>query len=57
MTVHKSQGSGFERVIVPVLPSRLLDRQLLYTAVTRAARTAVLVGDEGLLAKAIAAAP
>ena len=57
VTVHKAQGSGFERVIVPVTPSRLLDRQLLYTAVTRAARTAVLVGDEGMLAKAVAATP
>ena len=57
ITVHKAQGSGFERVIVPVVPSRLLDRQLLYTAVTRAVRTVVLVGEEELLARAVAAVP
>ena len=38
ITVHKSQGSQFERVVVPVFRSRLLDRTLLYTAITRATR-------------------
>lgn len=36
ITVHKSQGSQFRRVIVPVRKSRLLDRTFIYTAVTRA---------------------
>ena len=37
MTIHKSQGSEFERVIVSVTPgTRLLSRELLYTALTRA---------------------
>ncbi len=36
ITVHKAQGSQFQRVIIPVLPSLLLDRTLVYTALTRA---------------------
>ncbi|WEK44299.1 MAG: AAA family ATPase [Candidatus Sphingomonas colombiensis] len=49
ITVHKAQGSAFERVIVPIVPSRLLDRLMLYTAITRARRTVVLVGDPEVL--------
>ena len=45
-TVHKSQGSEYDTVIVPVLPAHriLLTRNLLYTAITRAKRRVVLVG-------------
>lgn len=46
ITVHKAQGSQWRRVIVPVTGSRLLDRTLLYTAVTRAQFQVLLVGDE-----------
>ncbi len=48
MTVHKSQGSEFEAVtlILPPASSRLLTRQLLYTAVTRARSTLRVVGSE-----------
>ncbi|WPC68320.1 AAA family ATPase [Rhodoferax ferrireducens] len=45
ITIHKAQGSGFARVIIPVRPSKLLDRTLLYTAVTRAEQQVILVGD------------
>lgn len=47
MTIHKSQGSEFECVILPLLdtPSKLLYRNLLYTAVTRAKRLLVVVGS------------
>ena len=47
MTVHKAQGSEFEDVLVilPDRPGRVLSRELLYTAVTRAAKTCILVGD------------
>jgi len=45
ITVHKAQGSGFGRVIIPVRHSKLLDRTLLYTAVTRAEQQVILVGD------------
>lgn len=45
ITIHKAQGSGFQRVIIPVRQSKLLDRTLLYTAVTRAEQQVILVGD------------
>ncbi|MBF5044759.1 exodeoxyribonuclease V subunit alpha [Aggregicoccus sp. 17bor-14] len=51
MTVHKSQGSEFDRVAL-VLPSRdlpLLTRELLYTGMTRARRSVVVVGASALL--------
>ncbi len=48
MTVHKSQGSEFDAVIMPVLatPSKLAYRNLFYTALTRAKKLLVLVGNE-----------
>ena len=57
ISVHKAQGSQWPRVIVPVFPSRLLDRTLLYTAITRATEQVVLVGDAKALATAIKDAP
>ena len=45
ITIHKSQGSQFKRVIVPIRTSRLLDQTLIYTAVTRSIEQVVLVGD------------
>lgn len=45
VTVHKAQGSQWPRIIVPITGSRLLDRTLLYTAITRAQRQILLVGD------------
>jgi exodeoxyribonuclease V alpha subunit len=55
MTVHKSQGSEFDRVIV-VLPDRdspLLTRELVYTAVTRGRRQVTVLGSETTLRTAI----
>jgi exodeoxyribonuclease V alpha subunit len=55
MTIHKSQGSEFDEVVV-LLPdegSRLLTRQLLYTAVTRARNAVTLLGTKAALEKAI----
>ncbi len=48
MTVHKSQGSQFHTVafLLPSAGSRLLTRELLYTAVTRAQERLILVGTE-----------
>jgi exodeoxyribonuclease V alpha subunit len=57
ITVHKSQGSQFERVVVPVFPSRILDRTLLYTAITRAEKQVVLVGDREAFERAVVNAP
>lgn len=45
ITVHKAQGSQWPRVIVPLTGNRLLDRTLVYTAVTRAQQQVLLVGD------------
>ena len=56
MTVHKSQGSEFENVMV-VLPDDenhpLLNRQIVYTGITRAKKRAVVVGTEGALTAAL----
>ena len=57
ITVHKAQGSQWPRVIVAVTGSRLLDRTLLYTAVTRAQRQVILVGDEAAARDAVARPP
>ena len=46
ITVHRSQGSQFERVVIPIRKSRLLDLSLLYTAITRGVKQVVLVGDQ-----------
>lgn len=54
LTIHKAQGSEWPIVIVPIVRSRLLDRSLIYTAVTRAQRQVLLLGDE-LAAKAVVA--
>lgn len=50
MTVHKSQGSEYDYVIIPLMdiPARLKYRNLLYTAVTRAKKMLILVGDEAV---------
>lgn len=55
ITVHKSQGSQFARVIVPLRKSRLLDQTLIYTAVTRGVEQVVLVGDRDAALAAIKA--
>ena len=57
VTVHKAQGSQWKRVILPVTSSRLLDRTLLYTAVTRAQSQVVLVGDAEAAMSAVLAPP
>ena len=57
MTVHKSQGSEFNQVMVllPARPSRVLTRELLYTAVTRARHQVLLAAGPAVLAAAIGA--
>lgn len=57
ITVHKAQGSQWPRVIVPVTGNRLLDRTLIYTAVTRAQRQVILVGDEQAARHAVVGLP
>ena len=48
VTIHKSQGSEYPAVVIPLLsgPRMLLNRNLLYTAVTRARKCVTLVGSE-----------
>ncbi|MHC5541087.1 ATP-dependent DNA helicase, partial [Singulisphaera rosea] len=56
MTVHKSQGSEFDRVAL-VLPDRDLPintREVLYTALTRSRTSVVLVGDRNLFEQGVA---
>ena len=51
VTVHKSQGSEYPFVIIPLgsAPAMLLSRNLLYTAVTRAQAMVILVGREEIV--------
>ena len=55
ITVHKSQGSEFDTVILPIVKSqgRMLQRNLFYTAVTRAKQKCWLIGDPFSIYKAI----
>jgi exodeoxyribonuclease V alpha subunit len=55
MSIHKSQGSEFDRVIVslPRPPSPILTRELLYTAVTRAKQQVTLIASEAAVRAAI----
>ena len=55
ITIHKSQGSEFDVVIIPIIsgPSLILNRNLIYTAVTRAKKMVVLVGEKKNLKRMI----
>ncbi len=53
ISCHKAQGSQWDTVFVPLAPSRLLDRALLYTAMTRARLRVVLVGNRSLLEQTV----
>ncbi len=55
ITVHKAQGSEYPAVVVPLLTQHymMLQRNLLYTAITRARKLAVIVGSRKALAIAI----
>jgi exodeoxyribonuclease V alpha subunit len=56
ISVHKSQGAEYSTIVMPLLMQHynLLQRNLLYTGVTRARELAVLVGDRRALARAVA---
>jgi len=55
MSVHKSQGSEYRAVVIPLLTQHylLLQRNLLYTAVTRARELVVLIGSKKAIAMAV----
>ncbi len=56
LTVHKSQGSEFDQVVVilPEADSAALSRELLYTAPTRARRQATIAGDAASVGASVA---
>ena len=55
MTIHKSQGSEYPAVIIPVLIQHyaMLQRNLLHTGVTRGKRLVILVGQKKAIAIAV----
>ncbi len=55
MSIHKSQGSEFSTVVVPMVSSysRMLERNLLYTAITRAKQSLILIGEQKAFAQAV----
>jgi exodeoxyribonuclease V alpha subunit len=55
ISIHKSQGSEFPVIVIPVSMSQyiLLQRNLLYTGVTRGKKLVVLVGEEAAIKKAV----
>lgn len=55
MTIHKSQGSEYPIVVIPITYAnkRMMQRNLLYTAITRAKSLCVVIGDRRLVEKAV----
>ncbi len=55
MSVHKSQGSEYPAVVIIAHPSHyvMLQRNLLYTALTRAQRLAIIIGSHKALWRAV----
>ena len=55
MSIHKSQGSEYPCVVMPILMSHfmMLERKLVYTGLTRARKLAVLVGDKKAIGIAV----
>lgn len=55
VTVHKSQGSEYDLVVMVLLPTQrmMLQRNLLYTGVTRASRKSILITTESALSEAV----
>ena len=56
MSVHKSQGSEYPVIVMPLVPGHhiMLQRNLLYTAVTRAKERVILLGSKAALNTALA---
>lgn len=55
ISIHKSQGSEYPAIVVPILPQHyiMLQRNLLYTAITRAKKLVVLVGSRRAIGMAV----
>lgn len=56
VTIHKSQGSEYDVVVIMLMPSagRMLQRNLLYTAITRAKKACIIIGNKEAMTKAVA---
>ena len=54
-TIHKAMGSEYDTVIIPIIRSHaiMLNRNLVYTAITRAKNKVILIGQKGMLIMAI----
>ena len=54
-TIHKSQGSEYDTVIIPILNTAyiMLQRNLVYTAITRARERCIIIGDRQALYAAV----
>ncbi len=57
ITVHKAQGSQFQKVIIPIVKNRLLDRTLIYTALTRGVEQVIFIGDHRVFENAVREKP
>ncbi|HYG36935.1 MAG TPA: AAA family ATPase, partial [Clostridia bacterium] len=57
ITVHSAQGSQFDRVVILVEQSQILDRTLIYTALTRGIRQVVFIGDQQAFEHAVRSEP
>ena len=57
ISIHKSQGSEYENVILPIFPSyfKMLRKKIIYTAITRAKKKLIMVGSVETLNQAITA--
>ena len=55
ITIHKAQGSEYPVTIIPIYESmdRILTRNLIYTAITRAKKKCILVGEKAALERAL----
>jgi exodeoxyribonuclease V alpha subunit len=57
ITVHRAQGSQFPVIIIPIVRARNVDRTWIYTAMTRAEQSAILVGTHDVFTKAVGEKP
>lgn len=56
MTIHKSQGSEYPIVVIPITYANkiMMQRNLIYTAITRAKNICVMIGDKGMINRGVA---
>jgi exodeoxyribonuclease V alpha subunit len=57
ISVHKAQGSQWRRVIIPIFRSKIVDRSLIYTALTRAQEQVIFLGSIAAMGAAVERLP